>query len=383
MKTYGRWPVTFVEGSGAQLLDDSGKSYIDMVAGLAVTSLGHAHPAVTSAVSEQAAKLTHVSNLYWSRPMVELAEALAEKSGGMRSFFCNSGAEAVECAIKLARRWAGRNTGTATPKIIATEGGFHGRTLGALAATGQPGKKAAFEPMLPGFTHVPYGSVSAVAEAMTPDVCAVIVEPIQGEAGVIVPPDGYLEGLRALCDEWNALLILDEVQTGVGRTGSFFAYSSTDVLPDVICLAKGLANGLPIGTCLATPKTAAAFVPGDHATTFGGGPVVCAAALAVLEVVGAPGFLDEVNLKGERLATGLKGIFGDVVRGRGLMLAVELPDGSPHAHAITEAALAAGLLVNDIGDSVLRFVPPLVITDEQIDSALEILGEVWRASGKA
>lgn len=382
MRTYARWPVTFTHGSGAVLYDDEGKSYIDLVAGLAVTSLGHSHPGVTNAVCQQASKLTHVSNLYWSEPMGALAEKLAQLSGGMQSFFCNSGAEAVECAIKLARRWAGRSTGTSTPKIIATDGGFHGRTMGALAATGQPGKKAAFEPMLGGFNHVPYGSVEAVAAAMTPDVCAVLVEPIQGEAGVIVPPEDYLKGLRSLCDEWHALLIVDEVQTGVGRSGSFFAYEAAGIVPDVVCLAKALANGLPIGACLAAPR-AAVFQPGDHASTFGGGPVVCAAALAVLEAIGAPGFLAAVDAKGNELKRGLTKIFGKdaQVRGRGLMCALTLP--TPDARRIAETALAKGLLINDIGPDVLRFVPPLVITDAELGRGLQILEEVWDASRAA
>lgn len=381
MKTYQRWPVTFTHGSGAVLFDAEGAEYIDMVAGLAVTSLGHSHPAVTAAVADQAAKLTHVSNLYWTQLTAELAQRLSEATGGMKSFFCNSGAEAVECAIKLARRWAGRNTGTPTPKVIATDGSFHGRTMGALAATGQPSKRTAFEPMLPGFTHVPYGSVDAVAEAMTPDVCAVIIEPIQGEAGVIVPPSDYLEGVRQVCDEWNALLILDEVQTGIGRTGALFAFEHSGVTPDILCLAKGLANGLPIGACLATPQVAAAFVPGDHATTFGGGPVVCAAALAVLEVVGAPGFLGEVKSKGEQLRSGLEDVFGEGVRGAGLMLAVQLD--TPAARSLAETCLQKGLLINDIGPDVIRLVPPLVVTGEQIESALAILKEVWRANRAA
>ena len=381
MKTYQRWPVTFTHGSGAVLVDIEGNEYIDMVAGLAVTSLGHAHPVVNSAIADQAAKLTHVSNLYWTEPMALLAERLAGAAGGMQSFFCNSGAEAVECAIKLARRWAGRNTGTATPKVIATDGSFHGRTMGALAATGQPAKRAAFEPMLPGFAHVPYGSVDAIAEAMTPDVCAVIIEPIQGEAGVVVPPGDYLAGVRRVCDEWNALLILDEVQTGIGRTGSLFAFEHSGVTPDILCLAKGLANGLPIGVCLARQRVASAFVPGDHATTFGGGPVVCAAALSVLEIVGAPGFLHEVKSRGEQLRVGLEGIFGESVRGAGLMLAVQLD--TPAARELAETCLRKGLLINDIVPDVIRLVPPLVVTAEQIDSALAILKEAWRANRAA
>lgn len=381
MKTYARREVTFTHGHGAVLFDTDGAEYIDMVAGLAVTALGHAHPAVTKAVNQQTFKLTHVSNLYWSEPAAALAETLASVTDGMQSFFCNSGAESVECAIKLARRWAGRNTGTPTPKIIVTEGSFHGRTMGALAATGQPNKRAAFEPMLPGFAHVPYGSLEAVAAAMSPDVCAVMVEPIQGEAGVIVPPADYLLGLRKLCDEWNALLILDEVQTGLGRTGALFAHQRSGITPDIMCLAKGLGNGLPIGACLAKPKVAAAFVPGDHATTFGGGPVVCAAALAVLETIGAPGFLTEVKDKGTQLRRGLDEVFGGGVRGEGLMLAVHLS--SPVASDIAAACLDKGLLVNDIGADVLRFVPPLVITESEIASALQILKEVWHAHREA
>lgn len=371
MNTYLRWPVEMVRGSGATLYDREGKSYIDLVAGIAVASLGHGHPALAAAIADQAHRLVHVSNLYETAPAGELAQRLYALTG-MHSFFCNSGAEAVECALKLVRRRAHDEGRQAL--VVATDGGFHGRTFGALSLTGQPGKKEAFEPMLAGVIHVPYGDLAALRAVERFD--ALIVEPIQGEAGVIVPPPGYLRAVRALCDERNALLILDEVQTGLGRTGKWFAHEGSGAPPDIMCLAKGLGGGLPIGACLARPEVAEAFRPGDHGTTFGGGPVQCAAALAVLDALDE-GLLGSVEEMGELLRSGLGAIFGsDAVRGAGLMLGVAL-DG-PNARNIAARALEAGVLVNDIGTHVLRFTPPLVISRRELEGALAILEEVHR-----
>ena len=375
METYVRWPVEFVRGSGASLFDENDKRYIDLTAGLAVANVGHAHPAVAAAVAGQASQLVHVSNLYATGPQQRLADRLRDLSGGMRSFFCNSGAESIECALKLARRVAEPSQPGATPRVVAAEGSFHGRTFGALAATGQPAKRAAFEPMLPGFCHVPFGDLEALKTVMDQDVAAVLLEPIQGEGGVVVPPSDYLAGARELCDEYSALLILDKVQTGMGRTGSWFAFEHFDVKPDVMCLAKGLAGGLPIGVCLASPAVADAFRPGDHASTFGGGPVQCAAALATIDVIEDENLIGCATIRGAHLRAGLEQIFGTAsVRGLGLMLAAELTSNT--ARSICSRALERGLLVNDVTPSTLRFTPPLVVTEAAIDEALLILQEV-------
>ena len=377
MSTYKPWPVTFVSGEGARLRDDSGKEYLDFAGGIAVASVGHAHPSVSAAIAEQARSLIHVSNLYGTVPQRQLAERLAALTGGMHSFFCNSGAESIEAAVKLARRWAG-GAKPGAYRIVATAGGFHGRTMGALAATGQPAKQEPFQPMLTGFTHAPYGDVAALSSLVGDDTAAVLLEPIQGENGVIVPPKGYLAQVRALCDETNTLLILDEVQTGLGRTGAWFAHQHSAATPDVMCLAKALAGGLPMGACLARPEVAAAFRVGDHATTFGGGPVQSAAALAVLDVIESEGLVENAAEMGERLMKGLDVLFGDVAEVRGLGLLVGVDFGRDVAREISGAALARGLLVNDVTASTVRLSPPLVITDADVTEAMDVLEEVWR-----
>jgi acetylornithine/N-succinyldiaminopimelate aminotransferase len=375
MDTYRRWPVRFTHGRGSTLTDSTGKSYLDLTAGIAVVSTGHCHPEVTRAIQEQAARLVHVSNLYDSEPAEDLAARLAVLTGGMRSFLCNSGAEAVECALKLARRH-----GASRRTIVAADGGFHGRTMGALSVTGQPAKRAPFEPLVGEIVHVPFGDAGALAGALGPHVAAVLLEPIQGEAGVVVPPDGYLARARELCDAAGALLVLDEVQTGVGRTGHWFAFEHEGVRPDVVCLAKGLAAGLPIGACLARPQVAASFARSDHGSTFGGGPVPVAAALAVLDVIEREGLVERARRAGERLRTGLARAFrGAEVRGRGLLIGVALP--RRRARAVAALALQRGVLVNDVAPGVLRVTPPLVITDEEIDAALSVLEEVWDEIG--
>jgi acetylornithine/N-succinyldiaminopimelate aminotransferase len=371
MPTYKRWPIEIVSGTGATVTDTTGRTYTDLVAGIAVASVGHSHPDVAAAISDQAARLVHVSNLYSTGPQTDLARRLSDLTGGMLAFFANSGAEAVECALKLARKWGGG----ARTGIVAAEGGFHGRTFGALAATGQPKKRAPFEPLPPGFAHVPYGDADALAGALTDDVVAVILEPIQGEAGVVVPPEGYLRRAEELCRERNALLILDEIQTGLGRTGTWLAAEHFGVRPDMVLLGKALAGGLPMSACMARPAVANAFEPGDHATTFGGGPVTSAAALAVLEIIERDGLLDRSKSLGEHARARLAAALPSTdVRGRGLMIGVDL--GAPRAYAVAEACLEKGVLVNNATESVVRLVPPLVITEDELDAGLDVVEEV-------
>ena len=372
MDTYRRWPVEFVSGTGCRLTDTEGRSYLDLVSGIGVAALGHAHPAVAAAISEQSARLVHVSNLYETLPQQLLARRLSDLTGGMRSFFCNSGAEAIECAIKLARK----RGGPSRTRIVAATGGFHGRTFGALSATGQGSKSAPFAPLVPGFTHVAFDDLSALAAALDDGVAAVLLEPIQGEAGVIVPGDGYLAGARELCDGSGALLILDEVQTGLGRTGSWFAFEHAAVQPDVLCLAKALGGGLPLGACLARPDVAEAFQPGDHGSTFGGGPVQAAAALAVLDVIENEGLVERSAAVGTFLQEGLRAVFGSAsVRGRGLMIGISLR--KPAARDFAARALERGVLVNDPAPDTLRLLPPLVISDEEAGTAVDVMREVW------
>jgi predicted acetylornithine/succinylornithine family transaminase len=370
LNTYKRWPVRFVRGEGSRLFDADGRAYVDLVAGIAVMSIGHSHPRVVQAIAQQAQSLIHVSNLYETSPQQRLAQRLGKLSSGMRSFFCNSGAESIEAAMKLARKW-----GEGRSRIIAADGSFHGRTFGALAATGQPAKRAAFEPNLPGVDHVPFGDAAALRAAVGSDVCAVLLEPIQGEAGVVVPPDGYLAAVREICDEAGVLLMLDEVQTGLGRTGRWFAHLYEDISPDVMCLAKALGGGLPIGACLAAPQVADVFQPGDHATTFGGGPVVCAAALATLDVLADEEIVERSARVGKMTMDHLARRVGDrgKVRGRGLLIGIEVGGGK--ARAVAERAFARGVLVNDATPDVVRLCPPLNIPQEDLDEALGILGE--------
>jgi acetylornithine/N-succinyldiaminopimelate aminotransferase len=380
MNTYRRWPVEFVSGRGAHLFDTNGRRYLDLTAGIAVASVGHAHPAVASAVAEQAALLIHCSNLYRTRPQVDLAERLSELTGGCSSFFCNSGAEAIETALKLARKWSISTKGAEATRVVVADGSFHGRTYGSLAATGQPAKRAGFGPMLPGFTHVPYGDPDAVADAADGGVAAVLLEPIQGEAGVIVPPDGYLGAVREACERAHALLILDEIQTGLGRTGRWFAHQHEGVAPDIVCVAKGLAAGLPIGACMARPAVAAALRPGDHGSTFGGGPVQCAAALATLEIIESDGLIEHAAAAGARLKSALESLVEGrgTVRGRGLLIGVKFDRAV--ARDVAEKALERGLLVNDATPDVIRLCPPLVITDQEIDEALGLLYDAVNAT---
>jgi acetylornithine/N-succinyldiaminopimelate aminotransferase len=372
MPTYRRWPVEITSGEGCHVWDSKGNTYLDFMAGIAVASLGHAHPNLVSAVSEQAGDLTHISNLYETHPQKELAARLADLTGGMQSFFVNSGAEALECAIKLARKHARYQRGIESPEIVCTSNGFHGRTLGALAATGQPAKQEPFAPLPPGFIHVPFGNAAAISEAMTPNTCAVLLEPIQGEAGVIVPPDDYLAAVAEICRAHDCLLILDEVQTGIGRTGAWFAHEAAGVDPDIMCLAKGLGGGLPIGACLARPEVAATFELGDHGSTFGGGPVQCAAAVAVIDTIEQEDLLTNAERAGKRITTDLLDAdVGGTVRGRGLLIGIELD--KPVARDVAASALDAGLLVNDATPSVIRISPPLVLSEAEARQGTEIL----------
>ncbi|MCB1294558.1 MAG: acetylornithine transaminase [Gordonia sp.] len=360
MNNYGTPPLALVGGKGAVVTDADGREYLDLLGGIAVNALGHAHPAIIEAVTEQLGTLGHVSNLYINPRVVELAERLLDKFGHPgKAFFCNSGTEANEAAFKLARL-------TGRPEIVAAEMGFHGRTMGALAMTGQPGKRAPFEPMPPGVRFVPYGDADALDAAVTDRTAAVILEPIQGEAGVIVPPADYLAHARRITAERGALLILDEVQTGVARTGAFFAHQNAGIVPDVLTLAKGLGGGLPIGTVLATGPAADLFGPGQHGTTFGGNPVAAAAALAVINTIDDDGLTDHVAAVGKTIAAGIEELGHPMVtgvRGAGLLLGVTLAQ--PISSAVEMAARDAGYLINAPAPDVLRLAPPLILTEDQ------------------
>jgi len=376
MATYPPPPVTFVRGEGSYLWDDAGRRYLDLLSGLAVTSLGHAHPAVAEALATQAATLLHVSNLFGTEIGPEVARTLDRLVGdgeplGGQVFFCNSGAEANECAIKLARRFGGRGRHV----VVSAYGSFHGRTLATLHATGQPSKHETYQPLPEGFRHVAWDDLDALAAALDPSVAAVLLEPVQGEGGVNPASAAYFQGVRRLCDERGVLLMVDEVQTGLARTGRWFGFQHLGVVPDVVTIAKALGNGVPIGACWARAEVATVFEPGDHATTFGGQPLAASAARAVLETMealDAPGLAAKA---GERLADAvgaLPGVAG--VRGQGLLLGVELA--GLDARAVNAALLAAGVVANAVTPTALRFAPSLLITDDQIDDAVTVLGQV-------
>ncbi|GAA1175682.1 Acetylornithine aminotransferase [Corynebacterium glaucum] len=385
MNNYGTPPIALVKGEGATLIDDSGNTYIDLLAGIAVNALGHAHPAVVHAVTEQINTLGHVSNLFASEPAVKVAGELVRRFGDpdARVFFCNSGAEANEAAFKLARL-------TGKRRILAAQHGFHGRTMGALALTGQPDKRKAFEPVPSGVEYYPYGDLDylrKLVEVNPTDVAAIFLEPIQGETGVIPAPEGFMEGIRKLCDDHAILMVADEVQTGVGRTGDFFAFEHdlpAGVRPDVVTMAKGLGGGLPIGAVIATEEVARTFTPGSHGTTFGGNPIACAAASAVLDTVD-DAFLSEVVRKGKIFAEELRDLDGvEEVRGRGLMLGAVLK--RPVAKQAVPAGLKHGLVLNAPSDAVVRFTPPLVISDDELADAVQrldaLLNELNNSEGE-
>ncbi len=381
MNTYGRQPLVLVKCEGCRVWDDQGKEYLDCVAGLAVVNLGHAHPAIAQAAAAQLTRLVHVSNIYYTTPMVELAEALVQLSFADRVFFANSGAEVNEGAIKLVRRYSRERFGEGRHRIICMENSFHGRTLGALSATGQSKFWQGFDPLLPGFAFVPFNDLEAVARAVDDTVCAVMLEPIQGEGGVCLPSPDYLPGLRQLCNDKGLLLILDEIQTGLGRTGKLFAQENFGITPDVMTLAKALANGLPMGALLATAEVAGAFVPGTHASTFGAGPVVATAAKTALSLLSAPEFLAEVRERGFWLEKGLCALQAELsvikeVRGLGLMWGLELAaEGAP----VVAACRERGLLLNCTQGNVIRLLPPLIITPQELDAALTTLGDAFKA----
>ncbi|MCW2502409.1 MAG: acetylornithine aminotransferase [Actinomycetia bacterium] len=368
MDNYGTPALALVRGEGAIVWDADGNSYLDLYAGIAVTALGHAHPAVTAAVTTQVNTLAHVSNMFATIPAVTLAERLLALSGrDGRVYLCNSGAEANEAAFKLSRR-------TGRTHIVAAEGGFHGRTMGALALTGQAAKRDPFRPLPAEVTHVPYGDTAALAEAVTSETAMVILEPILGEAGVIPAPPGYLAAARDITTSHGALLALDEIQTGTGRTGTWFAHQADGVTPDVVTLAKGLGGGLPLGACLAFGEAANLLGPGSHGSTFGGNPVCCAAALAVLDTIASEGLLARAKHLGDRLRTGIEALGHPAisgVRGAGLLLGVVLADDV--ARGAEVALRRAGFLVNAVAPGVLRLAPPLILTDEQADSFVAAL----------
>ncbi|MFD0206899.1 MULTISPECIES: acetylornithine transaminase [Saccharothrix] len=360
MNNYGTPGLTLTRGEGAYVWDADGNRYLDLLTGIAVNALGHAHPAIVAAVTEQIGKIGHTSNLYINEPALKLAERLLDLSGvdgDGRVLFCNSGAEANEAAFKLSRR-------TGRSKVVATEGGFHGRTMGALALTGQPAKQEPFEPLVPGVVHVPFGDVAALEAAIDDETAAFVVEPIQGENGVVVPPEGYLQAARRITAEHGALLVLDEVQTGVGRLGTWFAFQQVGIVPDVITLAKGLGGGLPLGACIAVGPAKDLFGPGQHGTTFGGNPVCCAAALAVLDTIAADGLLEHTAAVGKEIAAGVEALDHPLisgVRGAGLLLGITLREAVSAKAAA--AAQQAGYLINPIQPDVIRLAPPLVLDE--------------------
>ena len=381
MNTYMRQPVTFTKGEGVWLWDTTGEKYLDALAGVAVNGLGHAHPKLVAAISEQAAKLIHVSNIYQIAEQDALADKLCAISGMDKVFFCNSGCEANEASIKLARLY-GHNKGISSPEIIVMDKSFHGRTMATLSATGNRKVQAGFEPLVSGFIRVPYDDVDAVKQVASsnPNVVAILVEPVQGEGGINIPKDSsaYLETLRQICDAHGWLLMVDEVQTGIGRTGTWFAYQHTAIMPDVMSLAKGLGSGVPIGACLARGKAAEVFVYGKHGSTFGGNPLACAAGLATLAAIEDEGLCAHAEKMGELIKLGFQAAFADtpavkVVRNAGLMIGIELdrPCGE-----LVKMALEAKLLINVTADKVVRLLPPLVIKHDEAQELVERLSAV-------
>lgn len=383
MHTFNRQPVVFVRGQGMKVWDIHGKEYLDFLAGIAVNGLGHSHPKLAAAISEQAGRLMHVSNLYYVPQQGLLAKRLVELSGMGKVFFCNSGAEANEAAIKLTRKWSKVNLGSERYEIITAEGSFHGRTLATVTATAQPKYHKGFEPMMPGFKYVPFNDLEALRAAISEKTCAVMLEPIQGESGVRPSSPEYLAGVRELCDEYGLLLILDEVQTGLGRTGKWFAHEHYGIKPDVMTLAKTLGGGFPIGACLATDKVASVFQPGDHAATFGGNPLACTAALAFLSIVDEERLVQnaaEVGAYFNAKLEAMKDARQDIVdvRGKGLMVAIELR--RVDAPLVALNCLRNGLIVNPIGQSTIRFLPPLIVQKEDVNNAVSILDAVLSES---
>jgi len=377
--TYNRFPLVLADGKGCIVTDAEGKKYIDFVAGIAVCNLGHTHPRIVEAVQKQATALFHVSNLYYTIPQTELAAKLVEKSFADRVFFCNSGAEANEAAIKLARKYFHEKGESGRNRIVSMKKSFHGRTMGAMSATGQLKIQAGYQPMLDGFDFVPFNDIEALRNAVTTKTCAVMMEPIQGEGGIRCPKEGYLESVRQLCTEAGMLLIFDEIQTGLGRTGKWFAYEHYNLSPDIMTLAKALGNGLPIGAMLASEKIAQAFSPGSHASTFGGTPLITAASLEVLKVMEEDDVVNQCRKAGEYFKEQLYKLkemhtIVEDVRGVGLLLGIELKTpGKP----VVNQCMERGFLINCIQENVLRFIPPLIIQKEDIDRLIGCLDDIF------
>lgn len=378
--TYNRFPILPVKGKGTRIWDKEGKEYVDFFSGLAVCNLGHCHPKVVRAIQDQAERLIHVSNLYYIEPQIELASLLCKHSFADKVFFCNSGAEANEGALKLARKYAKEKMGQDRYEIITMEHSFHGRTLATLTATGQTKYQKGYAPLMPGFKYVPFDNLEAVRKAIDSKTCGILLEPIQGEGGVNVPKEGYLKGLREICDEKGILLILDEVQVGMGRTGKLFAYEHENIEPDLLTLAKSLAGGVPIGALLMKEEVARSFEPGDHASTFGGNFLATAAGVAALQAILEEGMLENCQKVGAYFLSRLQGLqnkftFVKDVRGRGLILGMELKiDGAE----IVREMMKRGFLINCTMNKVLRFLPPLIITEEEVDRMIEALEEVFK-----
>jgi predicted acetylornithine/succinylornithine family transaminase len=379
MRTYGRVPIAFERGEGTYLWDTGGKRYLDFVSGgRAGTALGHRHPKVLEAMREQMERLLFLSNDFHHPPGAALARMLSERSGGRVAFFCNSGAEASETAIKLARKWGHTHGGPEKHEILTFERGFHGRTMGALSATAQTKFHQGFEPVLPGFKYLPYNDVDALMSAIGPNTCAVFLEPVQGESGIYPATPVFMNAVAEQCAKHNALFMVDEVQTGFGRTGKYWAYEHYGVEPDVVTTAKALAGGLPIGACLSKPECAA-LVPGDHGCTFGGNPLSSAAAVGALQALDEGRYIENAAAMGARLKERIAKLVPDPlaeVRGLGLMIGIDLKQ--PNAKAIFDTCLASGLVINPVGDTILRLLPPLVVTQEQVDEGASILEEALR-----
>jgi len=378
-QNYGRMPVVLVRGEGCKVWDAEGKEYLDFVSGIGVCNLGHCHPKVVKAIREQAGTLLHVSNLYHIEPQIQLAKLLVENSFADRVFFCNSGTEANEAAIKLARKYSQDHFGPGRYEIISLHESFHGRTMAALAATGQEKFHKGFEPMMPGFKFVPMGDIEAMRGAVTGATCAIIAEPIQAEGGVNLPPEQYLKGLRQICQEKKLLLIYDEIQVGMGRTGKLFAYEHYGVPPDIMTMAKGLAGGVPIGALLATDEVAKSFTPGTHAATFGGNPLATAAGVAALRATLEDGILENCQQSSAHCMKRLEGLkkkypFIKDLRGKGLMIGLEL---DREGKGVVSECLKRGLLINCTHDTVLRFIPPLVVGPPEIDRLVQALDEIF------
>jgi acetylornithine/N-succinyldiaminopimelate aminotransferase len=381
MSNYARLPVTFVKGEGAWLWDTQGTRYLDAIAGIAVCGLGHAHPAITTAICQQAQQLLHTSNLYGIAHQQALADALIRITNLDRAFFCNSGAEANEAAIKIARLY-GHSRGIDLPTIIVTEGSFHGRTLATLTATGNPKMQAGFAPLMPGFIRVPYNDIEAIAQLAEQhsEIVAILVEPVTGEGGIVIPDPDYLLNLRTLCDRHQWLFMLDEIQTGMGRTGQWFAYQETGILPDVLSLAKGLGNGVPIGACLARGPAAAIFQPGHHGSTFGGNPLVCRVALAVIQTIEQENLLPRVQALSQRFYNGFSKALASIsgvrkIRVKGLMIGIEL---DRPGYPLMNKALEHRLLINVTAERVVRLLPPLIISDAQADEIITTVSQLLR-----